>query len=136
MAGGYNVQRLHYRYITKTNVPASLKQHPKLISLKANIKRLKNEIKKYEQYILIQKRIISLDLELQEARQRRAELLRVFSEQSQDLQDTIMDTVESRAIEYVRGFLVKNRKQGDMVGYIVKCESIFAEVMRENGIIG
>ena len=49
-AGGYNIQQLHYRYITKTNLPKTgnntvTKQYTEKIKRLSSIEKIKNEIK-------------------------------------------------------------------------------------------
>lgn len=52
-AGGYNIQRLHYRYITRTNIPKTgsstvSKEYSEKIKRMNRIERLNKDIKQYE----------------------------------------------------------------------------------------
>jgi hypothetical protein len=56
-AGGYNIQRLHYRYITKTRLPKSSSNeladaYNKKIKSMTAIEKIRNEIESYEKRIL------------------------------------------------------------------------------------
>ena len=55
-AGGYNIQRLHYRYITKTRLPKSstnelADEYKKKIKSMTNIEKMRKEIEGYEKRI-------------------------------------------------------------------------------------
>ena len=52
-AGGHNIQRLHYRYITKTNIPKTgvselTKEYAEKIKKMSKAEKLNNDIKNYE----------------------------------------------------------------------------------------
>ena len=56
-AGGYNIQRLHYRYITKTNIPKTgtstiSKEYSDKIKKMSKAEKLNTEIKQYEARVL------------------------------------------------------------------------------------
>jgi hypothetical protein len=56
-AGGYNIQRLHYRYIVKTNIPKTgasviTKEYSEKIKKMSKAEKLNNDIKSYEARIL------------------------------------------------------------------------------------
>ena len=54
-AGGYNIQRLHYRYITKTKLPQAVspivKEFNERIKKMNKLQKLEEEVKRYEGYI-------------------------------------------------------------------------------------
>lgn len=52
-AGGHNIQRLHYRYIVKTNIPKTgsseiLKEYSERIKKMSKLEKINNEIQQYE----------------------------------------------------------------------------------------
>ena len=65
-AGGYNIQKLHYRYITKTNLPKTnnssiAKAYAEKIKKMSKLEKINNVIKDYEQRIKKNKQDIELN---------------------------------------------------------------------------
>jgi hypothetical protein len=71
-AGGHNIQRLHYRYITKTNIPKTgvsqlTKEYSDKIKKMSKAEKLNNDIKNYEARILKAQQEIEANLKLSDA---------------------------------------------------------------------
>jgi hypothetical protein len=71
-AGGHNIQRLHYRYIVKTNIPKTganqlTKEYSDKIKKMSKAEKLNNDIKDYEARILKTQQEIKANLKLSDA---------------------------------------------------------------------
>ncbi len=71
-AGGHNIQRLHYRYIVKTNIPKTgaseiSKEYSDKIKKMSKAEKLNNDIKSYEARILRMQQEIEANLKLNDA---------------------------------------------------------------------
>lgn len=66
---------------------------------------------------------------------KREQILQVFSEQTEEVKNQILDTIESRIEQSLLSFLRTDRKRNTMDLYFIKTKTIFVEVMQENGII-
>lgn len=68
-AGGYNIQRLHYRYITRTNIPKTgastiSKEYSDKIKRMSKAERLNTDIKQYEDRVIKAQEDIAINSKL------------------------------------------------------------------------
>lgn len=83
-AGGHNIQRLHYRYITKTSIPKTgasqmTKEYSDKIKKMSKAEKLNNDIKSYEARILRMQQEIEANLKLNDT-----EIIQVIKDNPRD----------------------------------------------------